>query len=418
MFRISRTRLSNGVGVIVEQMPDVESVTIGLWVAAGSRDEPRRAHGVSHFIEHMLFKGTGRRTALDIAREIESVGGMLNAFTGKEYTCFYAKVLGDDLALAVDLLSDIYLNPAFDAGELEKERQVVLQEIRMVEDTPDDLVHDLFNEFFWKGHPLGRPILGTMERIGAVDRATLLDYYGAHYHPGNVFVVAAGKLDSARLAETLEGSLGRGAAAGRTARDGAPAANRGVRIVRRPLEQVHLCMGVPGVSQSDPRRYRLYLLNTILGGGMSSRLFQEVREKRGLAYSVYSYLNLCLDAGSLVVYAGTTKEAFAEVVEIVLKEFARLRRGVKADELARAKEQLKGGILLGLETSESRMMKIARDEIYFGDVMTVDRIVEEIEGVTEEEIRGTAREFLREEDLALVALGDVTRRRLPERLKR
>jgi predicted Zn-dependent peptidase len=333
---------------------------------------PPSVFGSPHFIEHLLFKGTEKRTALDIAREIESVGGILNAFTGREYTCFYAKVLNKDLPLAVDILSDVFINSKFDPLELEKERMVVLQEIKLVEDTPDDLVHDLFAERFWLGHSLGSPILGNVKTIKSLKREDISIYFKRHYRPGRVFITAAGGLKHGPLVKSLKETFGRLEDTPVQETLTSPVNTPGIKLLKRELGQVHFCLGVPALSQAHPHRYRLYLLSTILGGGMSSRLFQEIREKRGLVYSVYSYLNLCKDAGSLVVYAGTSKQKLGTVLGVLLKEFKKLRKGVSRVELRGAKEQLKGGMLLGLETSDNRMSKLAKDEMYFGRVVPVD----------------------------------------------
>ncbi len=418
MSLIQKTTLKSGISVITEEMPDVESCSIGIWVNTGSRNEVREIGGVSHFIEHLLFKGTEKRTALEISREIESVGGVLNAFTSREYTCFYAKVLNKDLPLAIGLLSDMFLNSVFDRQELEKERMVVLQEIKMVEDTPDDLIHDLFAERFWKDHPLGWSVLGTKKTISSISREKIVAYFREQYISGNVFITAAGGLKHGQVARLLRPAFG---PVGKRAREGAstpPSPASGVKLFRKDLEQVHLCLGVPTTPQAHPQRYRAYLLNTILGGGMSSRLFQEIREKRGLAYSVYSYLNLCKDAGSLIVYAGTSKDKFREVTELILKEYGRLRRnGVTGEELRNAKEQLKGGMLLGLETSDSRMTKLARDEIYFGRPVPVKEIVAGIDRVTASQMLDTAKSLLRPDSITLVAIGRVSQKSLPEGLK-
>ncbi|MBI5874848.1 MAG: insulinase family protein, partial [Deltaproteobacteria bacterium] len=329
MSRIQRTQLKNGLKIITEEMPDIQSASIGIWVNIGSRNEDSKKNGISHFIEHLLFKGTKKRTALDIAREIESVGGVLNAFTGRENTCFYAKVLSKDIPLAVNLLTDIFLNSKFDKQELEKERAVILQEIKMVEDTPDDLIHDLFATAFWKGHPLAMPVLGNLQTMSSLKRDDVFSYYKQSYLPHAVIITAAGDIKHKSLLRLLkpfekmpvsESSIRRGGFQTRPYNSELPKPHPGITLEQRNLEQVHLCLGTASPNQAHPDRYKIYLLNTLLGGGMSSRLFQEIREKRGLAYSVYSYLNLCLDVGSLVVYAGTTPDTFGKVVELILKE--------------------------------------------------------------------------------------------------
>ncbi len=415
---VQKTVLSNGISVITEQMPGVESCTLGIWVNAGSRNESRSINGVSHFIEHLLFKGTKKRTALDISREIESVGGVLNAFTGREYTCFFAKILNKDLPRAADLLSDIFMNSKFDSKEMEKEKLVVLQEIKMVEDTPDDLIHDLYAERFWHGNPLGWSILGPADTIKSMTREKVLAYFKEKYAPHSVFITAAGGLSHQKVLKLLKPIFGQMKSKGAPEAQLTPLSEPGVKLVKKELEQVHMCLGVPVPPQSHPDRYKVYLINTILGSGMSSRLFQEVREKRGLAYSVYTYLNLCKDAGTLVAYAGCNDAKFGEVSGLIMKEFERLGKDVTEAELRAAKEQLKGGMLLGLETSENRMMKLARDQIYFGKPITVREIVKDIDKVTLKDLRKAATEFLSPERLTAVAMGKVSPRKLPSGLRK
>ncbi|MBI5810053.1 MAG: insulinase family protein [Deltaproteobacteria bacterium] len=418
MAQIHKTVLDSGIKVITEEMEEAESSCIGVWVVTGSRSEEERLSGISHFIEHMLFKGTKRRTALDISKEIESVGGMLNAFTSREYTCFYAKVLNKDIPLAIDLLSDIFMNSVFAHAEIAKEKMVVLQEIKMVEDTPDDLIHDIFAARFWQGNPLGRPVLGSSKTVSSITRDDIARHFNRHYGPKNVFIAVAGGARHSNIIRLLKATLGRIKERPYQAVFGRPAAMPGVGLIKKALEQVHLCLGVPVPPQPHPDRYKVYLLNTILGGGMSSRLFQEIREKRGLAYSVYSYLNLCKDAGSLAIYAGTSKEGFRETTGLILKEFAKLSRGVGKEELKNAKSQLTGGMLLGLETSDNRMSKLARDEIYFGRVVPVREIRMGIESPTMADIRDTARRLLAYDKITLVAMGKVNAKDLPDVISR
>lgn len=420
MSPIYKTQLKNGLKIITEEMPDVQSASIGIWVNIGSRNEESEKNGISHFIEHLLFKGTKKRTALDIAKEIESVGGVLNAFTGRENTCFYAKVLSKDIPLAVDLLSDIFLNSKFDKQELEKERAVVLQEIKMVEDTPDDLIHDIFATAFWKGHPLAMPVLGNIQTVGSLKRDDVFSYYKNLYLPHAVIITAAGNIKHKSLLKLLKPfeKMRVSCSELRTPTPELPQPHPGVTLKHRDLEQVHLCIGTPSPSQPHPDRYKIYLLNTLLGGGMSSRLFQEIREKRGLAYSVYSYLNLCLDVGSLVVYAGTTPDTFGKVVELILKEFnAFAKKEVKREELESAKEQLKGSMLLGLETSESRMTKLARDEIYFHRTVSIKEIVNGIDKATAGDIARLAKEIFNPDKVTLAAIGNVKEKDIPKILK-
>ncbi|MBI5559735.1 MAG: insulinase family protein [Deltaproteobacteria bacterium] len=413
MSRIHKTILESGVKVIAEEMPECQSSTVGVWVKNGSRDEEAKERGISHFIEHLLFKGTRKRTALDIAKDIESVGGILNAFTSREYTCFYAKVLNKDVPLAMDILSDIFLNSVFDPVELEKERMVVLQEIKMVDDTPDDLIHDLFAAYMWHGHPLGTPVLGSKKTVGSFMKGDVLDYFGRHYHAGNVFISIAGGIKAKNVVKLLEKALKGAKGKGGGNPSTPPRPESGVRLVRKKLEQVHLCIGVPAPAQSHEDRYKLYILNNILGGGMSSRLFQEIREKRGLAYSVYSYLNLMKDAGALVVYAGTSREDFKKVVSLVIKEWKGLARAVGREELKVAREQLKGGMLLGLEASDARMTKLARDEIYFKRVVPVKEIISAIDGVRAADVRELAARLLKPGNISMTAIGRVSENDLP-----
>ena len=405
MSRIRKSILDNGVSVITEKMADVESASLGVWVKTGSRHESERTSGISHFIEHMLFKGTPKRSALDVAKEIESVGGILNAFTGREYTCFYSKVLADNLPIAIDLLSDIFLNSLFDPEELKKEKKVVLQEIKMVEDTPDDLVHDLFSETFWKDQPMGRPILGKRSTLKGLTRRDIKTYMARRYRADSVFITATGNVNHNALVGALSSTFGKIKARAEANPPKAPVVTRGVKLVKRDLEQVHLCMGVSVPPMTDSKRFRLYLINTMLGSGMSSRLFQEIREKRGLAYSVYSYLNLCKDTGSLIVYAGTSRESFSEVVEVVLNEFEKLADELTSEQLQHTKDQLKGGIVLALETTDARMMKIAKDEIYFGKSMPIKKLVKEVDRVRVEDVKESVRELLNPERITLAAIG-------------
>jgi predicted Zn-dependent peptidase len=406
--RVARTRLDNGIRVVTESMPGVPSVTVGIWVENGSRYEARDQAGISHYIEHLFFKGTAGRTAAQIAEEFDAVGGVLNAFTGKEYTCYYGKVLAEHLPVAEDILADIFLHSRFDPEEIERERTVVLQEISQVEDTPDDYVHDLFALQFWPEHPLSFPVCGRVETVQRFAQSDFLGFLGTRYRPDRMIVAAAGNLEHGRVVEWaarefggLQGCTGRS--------DGVPpVARRSVTHVDKPTEQVHLCLGTPGVPQSAEERYAAYLLNTALGGGMSSRLFQEVREKRGRAYSVYSFLSSYLDAGYLGIYVGTSAEWVEEVVAIILTELRSLTRdGLRPDELMRVKNQLKGNLLLGLETSDNRMSRIAKNEIYFGQDITPEEVAACIDATPNEAIVTLAEQLLRPDATALTLLGDL-----------
>src|SRR6266446_5148979 len=340
--------LPNGVRVLTEAMPHVVSSTIGIWVENGSRYEEPGENGVSHFIEHLLFKGTKKRTAAQIAEQMDAVGGVLNAFTGKEYTCYYAKVLGEDLPMATELLADLFLESVFDPAEIDRERQVVLQEISQAEDTPDDFIHDLFNLHYWQGHPLALPIFGSVETVNAINREALVSFMADRYRAGRVFIAAAGAVDHERLMRDCARLFGSIAGDGRPEPTSPPQERVVVLNENKKLEQAHLCIGGPGLGQDAPLRYAAYVLNTALGGGMSSRLFQEVREKRGRVYSIFSFQSSFLDCGYFAVYAGTSPEWVDEVIEVTLKEIAKVsREGLTPAELARADsplEELAGAI--------------------------------------------------------------------------
>lgn len=410
-----RSVLPNGMRVLSERVPQFASATIGLWVENGSRYETPEQNGISHFLEHLFFKGTARRTAKQIAEEIDAVGGVLNAFTGKEYTCYYAKVLRDDLPLALDVLSDIFLCSQFDAQEIERERQVILQEISEVEDTPDDHIHDLFNRRFWPGHPLSYPVCGTAETVGGLGRDDFLAFVADRYRPDRLIVAAAGAVDHDWLVEQIAAGFGGLAGATEPPALTLPRAAAGLFVFEKPLEQVHMYLGVPGLAQTDERRYAAFVLNTALGGGMSSRLFQEVRERRGLAYSISSFLSSFRNAGYLAVYAGLGAAAVGEVIGVVLGELGRLReQGLAAEELARAKSQIKGNMLLSLESSESRMTRIAKNEIYFGCDIPPEAVAEAIAAVGGEEVVAVARDLFRDGEIGVALLGDLGEHRVPE----
>ncbi|HYB74994.1 MAG TPA: pitrilysin family protein [Candidatus Sulfotelmatobacter sp.] len=403
-----KDRLPNGIVVLTERMPHVKSAAVGLWLRVGSRDEPARRAGISHFIEHMLFKGTERRSAEDIAKAIDAVGGTLDAFTSRESTCFYAKVLGEHLPLAVDLLTDLLLRPRLAPEDIERERQVVLQEIKMVEDDPGDLVHDLFAGALWGDHPLGRPVLGSRETLEAVGREEIRAHLRDFYQPDQVIVAAAGDVDHAHLMGLL-GDATQGWE-GRALPLNAPAPVSRAAVARdgRESAQVHLCMGVEALPYAAPDRYAMFLLNALLGSSMSSRLFQEVREKRGLAYSIYSYQQAYRDTGLLVVYAGTAPESYRQVLDLVWGECRRVRdEPMDPDEFRRGKEQLKGNLLLGLESTNNRMTRLAKMEIYFGRYFDLDEIIRGIEAVTLEGFRDLTARLFGADAYALTTIGPV-----------
>ena len=403
---INKTILDNGIRVISETLPHANSVSIGIWVANGSRHERRESNGVAHFIEHLLFKGTHRRSALDIAREIDSVGGILNAFTSREYVCYYAKVLDKFLPKAVDILVDIFHNSIFDPEEIEKERKVVLQEISMMEDNPDDSIHDLFHQHFWKGHPLGMSILGDQGSVSSLSRDKIVGYKNQMYRADDIIVTAAGKVNHQDLLELIDKLLSEVPQGSGKEACQDPVYEKRVELIGKDLEQVHMCLGIKGLPQNHPQRYEAFLMNAILGGSMSSRLFQEVREKQGLAYSVYSYMASHVDAGSLVVYAGSGQEHFMEVMEITVRELKRLKNEpISMLELDSAREQLKGNLILSLESSDNRMSKLAKNEIYFGGYQPLEEITAGFDRVTSESIMQLSSELLDDNYLTLVLLG-------------
>jgi predicted Zn-dependent peptidase len=400
-----RATLSNGVTVITEPMDHVRTVALGVWIAAGSRYEDAPHNGISHFIEHILFKGTATRSALAIAEAVDAIGGQLNAFTDKEHTCYYLRVLRDHLAEGMAILTDMLLHPAMDAEAVEKERQVLAEEIKMYEDAPDDLVHDVFAETLWPEHPLGRSVSGSLASLGGLTREDLQAYMAERYRPDAVLVTAAGLLDHEQIVDLADQFLGGWAGRAAPAVHVPPRPQRATAYRSKEIEQVHLCLGVPGLAQAHPDRYVLAVLDSALGSGMSSRLFQEIREERGLAYSISSYQSAYADAGAFVVYAGTSPAATREVVRLILAGLARARAGLTVEEVARAKESLKGNLMLALETPGSRMSKLARSEQYFGRQITLDEIIADVDAVEGEAVRHLAESLLVPDRLALAAIG-------------
>jgi predicted Zn-dependent peptidase len=404
---IRRTVLPSGLIVLTEQMEYLRSVAMGVWIKSGSRCEPAETNGISHFVEHMLFKGTRSRSAQHIAREMDSIGGNLDAFTGKETICFNVKSLSDHVPIALDVLSDLVLHPVFAGEDIERERGVILEEIKIDEDNPDVLVHELFTQSFWKDHPLGWPILGTTETVTRLNQKSLFDYHGDRFHGGNMVFSAAGNLDHDQFVEAVGGKFS-GLPGGATLHElGAPDASaKIVRRNKRSLEQVQICMGVPAPPITDENRYATLILNTVLGGGMSSRLFQTIREERGMVYSIYSDLSPYRDTGTLLVYAGTSAAKSLEVVDLILGEFAKLKQEpLSEEELKRAKDQVKGNILMGLESSNSRMANLARQEMYFRNFVTVDEVIARIDEVTAEQVQTMAQRLFDPARIAVTLLG-------------
>jgi predicted Zn-dependent peptidase len=406
---ILTTTLPNGMKVITEAMSHVRSVSVGVWIGTGSRRETPEQNGVCHFIEHMLFKGTATRSAEDIARSVDSLGGNLDAFTGKELVCYNTKVLDEHLPVAMDILSDLVLNPAFREEDIEKEKGVILEEIKMDADNPDYLVHETFTSNFWKGHALGRPILGTRETVKKLSREVIARYYGEIYTPENMLVTAAGNLTHEQLVSLVGERFEKVKRGGPVPDQSKPATHAQIALkTKKDLEQVHVCLGVPCYPIPHEDRFICYVLNTVLGGGMSSRLFQNIRERQGLAYSVFSELNPYTDTGCLAVYAGTSLESARNVVDCVLKEFSELKQQtVPAEELRRAKDHLKGSLMLSLESTSSRMSNLARQEMHFGRFFSLDELVESIEKVTADEVQRVAQDFFKSDDIALTVLGNL-----------
>ncbi|MFM8303899.1 MAG: M16 family metallopeptidase [Actinomycetota bacterium] len=408
------TRLDSGLRVVTEAMPGLRSVAVGYWVGTGSRDEPDALAGASHFLEHLLFKGTSRRSAAEIAESVESVGGDMNAFTGQELTAFYVRMPDQRLGLAVDILSDIVWSPALDPADVDSERQVILEEIRMRDDTPDDLVHELFASAVFPDHPIGREITGSPETIEPMARDAIAEFHRTHYVPGNVVVAAAGNLDHDDVVALVEAGMG-GAPGERPVRPPRPPhvgepGPQPVAVVEDDLEQVHLVLGMRALRREDPDRYAFGVLNQVLGGGMSSRLFQEVREQRGLAYSVYSYRSSYQETGAFGIYAGTAPEKVAELLDVLDAQLARIQDdgGVSDRELDAAKGHLTGSLALSLESSISRMHRIGQSELLLGEVPSLDELVAECEAVTADDVARVVDRVFRDNPRTLAAVGPVS----------
>jgi predicted Zn-dependent peptidase len=404
---IQKHVLPNGLVVLTETMSHVRSVSVGVWIRNGSRREVPEENGLAHFMEHMVFKGTERRSAEAIAREMDSVGGMLDAFTSKEQICFNAKVLDEHLPIAFDVIADLVLRPKFDSEDVRKERQVVLEEIKMDLDNPEYLLHEIFTRGFWPEHPLGRPILGTPETVRQFNRDALRKRFERWFAPDRLVLSAAGNVGHDKVLALVEREFGGLKPAGELEDHAAPSTNAPIHLeAKRDLEQVHVCMGVPSVPLAHERRFAVAVMNNLLGGGMSSRLFQNIREKQGLAYAVFSELTPYSDAGMMTVYAGTAKETVGQVIDLVIKEFRDLKEAlVSEEELLRAKNHLKGSLMLSLESTSARMSNLARQELYFRRFYSLDEILAGIETVTREEVQSIARQFFRSEQIAVTVLG-------------
>jgi predicted Zn-dependent peptidase len=407
---IQREALPNGLVVITEAMEHVRSASVGVWIRTGSRQEPAELNGISHFIEHMLFKGTERRSAEEIAQSMDRVGGMLDAFTTKEMICFNAKVLDEHLPVAIEVISDLVMRPRFDQQDITKEKSVVLQEIKMEQDNPEYLVYEIFTQNFWREHPLGKPILGTSNSVKRFEREALLGCFRSWYAPDNMLITAAGHLEHRKFVDLVTAEFAAMRPAGNGAHLGGPPRSHARLTTRNKpdLGQVHICLGVPALPAADERRYALAILNNLLGGGMSSRLFQNIREKQGLAYTVFSDLSPYRDVGMFSVYAGTSRENAKQVVEMVMAELRRMKEEpVSVEELRRAKDCLKGSMLLSLESTGARMSNLARQELYFARFFTLDEIGDAVERVTSGDLQQLARDLFIPEQIAVTVLGNL-----------
>lgn len=402
-----KTILSNGIRLVTEEIPYVRSVSVGVWVNAGSRDEHSSNNGISHFLEHMVFKGTKRYSAQQIARSLEKVGGYLNAFTTKEQTCFYARVLDAHLTEAVDVISDLVQYPVFRSKDVEKEKLVVLEEMKNIEDDPDDLIHDYVDQAVYADHPLGFPIIGTAENVRAFSGKLAEEYLHAHYISGQIVVAAAGNVKHERLAELVEKLFGtQRRSSHRPRRVSGPRKARAIqRVYEKPINQAHICLGTLGYSVKDSSRYPLLVLNTLLGEGMSSRLFQNIREKYGFAYNVYSFANLMSDTGNFGAYIATDKNKVDESIALIHREFEKVAsKPVSSAELKRAKAQLKGSMMLSLESMSNRMMRLGSGEIFFGEHIPLDEILRKIESIAAEDVVQVAKDLLPTENFSTIVI--------------
>ena len=405
MFK--KEHLINGVPVVTEALKNMRSVVVGLWVKVGSRNEPSEINGISHFLEHMFFKGTRKRTAKDIAFETDSLGGELNAFTSRETTTFYIKVLDEFLEKGLELLSDVFLNSLFPEEDIEKEKKIIKEEIKMVEDTPDDYIHDLFNQTIWGHSGIGQPVLGRRETIRIFTRDDLMAHIRKYYGVKDIVISCAGNFDHMHLMALLNKNLGNLRRGSEPERGAPPGFQSTMHVFSKQLSEAHLCLGFKGIHHASKDRYSLFTLNTILGAGVSSRLFQEIREKRGLAYAIYSFIASYSDTGLWGIYAGVSRKKVREVIELILQEMHHLKDTITESELQRAKNQLKGNIILGLESTSSRMNNIARQEIYHGRYFSPKEIMDEVDSITLKQIKDLAELIIRKDLLALTIYGPV-----------
>ncbi len=404
---LARTVLPNGLRILTEYMPQIRSASLGFWVGVGSRDEPLEISGISHFLEHLLFKGTARRSAREIAEAFDSLGGELNAFSAKEYTCYYAKVLDDYLEPAIEIMSDMIRNSLFRPVDIDAERKVILEEISMHEDSPDDLIHDLFASTLWEAHPLGQGVLGHANIIKALGQEDLMGYFKRHYSPGNMVLAVAGSVDHEKLVELVKKHFGDEDWGGKQERHQVlPEVHPQAAVYKRATEQAHLVIGTLGLPRRHPDRFALAVLDNILGGGMSSRLFQKIREERALAYSVFSYHSMFIETGLMAVYAGTSPDNVDDVISLVGQEIKQiLTSGITSEELARSKGHIKGNLVLGLEDSGGRMTRIGKSELVQGEILSLDELIQRIDDVSRAKVKEVAEEIFGKNPLVLTVIG-------------
>ncbi len=410
---IQKSVLPNGVRILTMSMPHIHSVSMGIWVDAGARDETLAEQGLSHFIEHMIFKGTRRRSAHQIAKEFDAIGGGTNAFTSMENTCYHAKVMSGHMATMIDILSDIFLNSVFDQQEMDRERPVIFQEIGMLEDSPDELVHHLAGQSFWGDHPLGRPVIGTRENLIRFNSADLKNFFQKLYQPDRIILSAAGRIDHQTFLNHVQPAFETLTSISRLPPREKPISDFRTEVHPREQEQIHLCIGSPGLAITSPDRYALSLLSTILGGNMSSRLFQEIREKCGLAYSIYTFISAFVDAGMFGIYAAVSPAHAVETVERILNALKKMKQApVTADELTSAKEYTKSALLLSAESNDSQMIRMAQQEIHFNRYVPLDEIVSRIDEVSAEDLLALSQRLFSDNHIALTSLGPVTDKHL------
>jgi predicted Zn-dependent peptidase len=410
-----KTVLDNGLILLTEKISKMRSVAMGVFACVGSSSETNNIAGLSHFVEHMAFKGTTKRTAFQIASQLDAVGGKMNAFTSKELTCYYAVVLDEHASIATDVLSDIYLNSLYDPKEMELEKGVIVEEIKMYEDAPDELVHDLFTEAIFPGHPIGRPTIGSEKTVRALKREDILSYMKTHYTPDNTIIALAGNIEHEEALKLIEPSFSKMSGKRNYPVLSTPVIKKTSRLKEKKTEQVHLCLGCGGPSQNDEDRYAFSIMDTILGGSMSSYLFQEIREKRGLAYSIYSYNASLKDCGLYVVYAGTSKESYKKVIDLTLDEFKKIKKnGITKEEMKRAKDHSKGSMVLGMESTSARMSWLAKSQQIYGRVLTIDEIFQKIDNVTHDDIIKAANKYIRDDEMTLTIIGDIKESEMPK----